>query len=68
MSQNVEAIYDKDRPKTKIKTELEVPSKGHQKTIDQTLPADEKKLVEARRSDANINGIGEENSVSFNNL
>ncbi|CAH1168190.1 unnamed protein product [Phyllotreta striolata] len=60
VSQNVETVYDKDKPRTKIKTEINVPSEGIHKIIDQTIP-DEEKKIESRRSGMSNNILTDEN-------
>ncbi|XP_056632675.1 uncharacterized protein LOC130442531 isoform X2 [Diorhabda sublineata] len=55
VSQNVETLYEKNKPRTKIKTQLDVPVQGVHKTILQSLPEDDPKKVEMRRSSSNLN-------------
>lgn len=63
VSQNVETMYEKDKPRTKIKTELDVPAQGIHKTILQSLPEDDQKKIEMRRSSSSLNLLTDENDV-----
>ncbi|XP_072378675.1 uncharacterized protein [Diabrotica undecimpunctata] len=62
--QNVETTYEKDKPKTKIKTELDVPSEGIHKSVSQSLPDEEQRKIETRRSNSNLNLLTDETSWS----